>query len=69
MSDTFSSSRINEIPKWDGKSESMPMYLSKVGALLETQGVEHVLEKDEMTSLPTKEEYGRLAELMMPKRR
>lgn len=58
MSDSYgTTARLNEIPKWDGTAENMPMYMSMITALCESQSLDHVLEESKMTDLPTKSEY------------
>ena len=62
MSESGTTQKINEIPKWDGKKETVAMFLTKMGAVIESRGLEHVLEENKMRTLPTKEQYERMDE-------
>lgn len=61
MSDNSgTTTRLNEIPKWDGKASSAPMYMTQVKAFLECQELDDVLDESKMTNLPTKRQYDAL---------
>ena len=49
--------RMSTIPKWDGRAETCPRYLSQLGALAEYHDCGNAMDETEMNNCPTRTQY------------
>ncbi len=50
--------KMSTIPKWDGRAQTCPRYLSQLVALAEYHDCGDAMDEVEMVNCPTKTEYG-----------